>query len=1036
MSDYSVADTTNSQPSQGNTATATTTTTSIHRFACPHPSCHKSFSRQEHLSRHKLNHWPKKIYRCTYVLSNKPGEMNTPAGSSINNLNVNGTADPNLNSMICNKTFVRKDLLVRHERRHYEKKKKRASSFEAARTRVNAEMNNENNRVIKPLVTASTSDPNIQQHVNTVHQQPTSIIPQQQNKINLPPVSQQQQVHHGIPSVLESARMENIETQPAFTTIYNSLDLGDTFLLNTPFFSLDPLMTFRTTTAFSNNNNTHHNGRDQMSHQSASLPNILNNNPQNGINGNTLTSILNDSNTLPNPSHIPVSDASVTSFENILTSNSNKIDTPKLSPNFFYPDGIAKYKISKTTLKKLVELIPDVAKMDINDLRKSIKSYWYNFHPQFALLHKPSFHINSAPPILILSMIMTGAAYIDSSFRETIADPICGPLRWIIFTHQDFQPPSATYIIQSLLLLETYEKSHTNRYFHERSYIHHGTTIQLLRRTPTLNDNPEKIIYTQDININNLQDIFHKWINYEMLKRVALYAFYMDTTHSVIFGYANVFISYNQVHLNMPCPDEIWETEDLTYETLIINDILNEHKSGYGTFLSSLRKLFIESINGYSELESSNPMSTSTINDNKSETTTTTWNIKSLFGKKLLLAGIMSIMFQCQFDADLDLYTFVTQSATPTTTPNMSIMSTMNDGTKVNGYLDLKLDKVDAKLHWRSIISFAVDYWYIKIQGSCTKEDSCTFLKGKSKKEGTFSSPSITPMESPATATAAAASSSPSNIDNANDRIKKTIENNNIPDDEDETDHTGDVFRLDGNDDTCKVSGYHMCQIILRIFQYDYYIFAGAPWRMSVKLKNNEYDVIRSRILRRSQIPKVGGISLVYAINFLFELLLIKDKETGKLMLRDYDSNKDSCESRSNSLGNIILLLWSFNFVQYGPEVDIWEDPNKQEMVKNYEPKEDILQYLTRLYEVLHVEDDIRHDVNKYHLAMRKKAHLIYDIKDKNNMCGLLKYMTRQFKDSYWELNREFSRLFTNCYERSLGKKSTTCYDLFETSNN
>ncbi|CAI4813134.1 BCN_G0055320.mRNA.1.CDS.1 [Saccharomyces cerevisiae] len=62
------------------------------RFRCPHPECNKTFSRQEHLSRHKLNHWPKEIYVCSYVLPT----TNAP----------------------CNKTFVRKDLLIRHEKRH------------------------------------------------------------------------------------------------------------------------------------------------------------------------------------------------------------------------------------------------------------------------------------------------------------------------------------------------------------------------------------------------------------------------------------------------------------------------------------------------------------------------------------------------------------------------------------------------------------------------------------------------------------------------------------------------------------------------------------------------------------------------------------------------------------------------------------------------------------------------------------------------------------------------------------------------------
>lgn len=62
------------------------------RFKCPHPACDKSFTRQEHLSRHKLNHWPKEIFKCSYVFPNT--------------------------GLACNRTFVRKDLLARHVKRH------------------------------------------------------------------------------------------------------------------------------------------------------------------------------------------------------------------------------------------------------------------------------------------------------------------------------------------------------------------------------------------------------------------------------------------------------------------------------------------------------------------------------------------------------------------------------------------------------------------------------------------------------------------------------------------------------------------------------------------------------------------------------------------------------------------------------------------------------------------------------------------------------------------------------------------------------
>ncbi|KAI5289868.1 hypothetical protein KEM54_003017 [Ascosphaera aggregata] len=56
------------------------------KYACTYAGCTKSYSRAEHLQRHRLNHEPRRIYYCSY-----PG---------------------------CRKQFVRQDLCVRHRERH------------------------------------------------------------------------------------------------------------------------------------------------------------------------------------------------------------------------------------------------------------------------------------------------------------------------------------------------------------------------------------------------------------------------------------------------------------------------------------------------------------------------------------------------------------------------------------------------------------------------------------------------------------------------------------------------------------------------------------------------------------------------------------------------------------------------------------------------------------------------------------------------------------------------------------------------------
>lgn len=62
------------------------------KFVCDFEGCLKTFTRTEHLARHKLNHNPSVIYECNW-----PG---------------------------CSKTFVRSDLKDRHKKRHEQKLKK------------------------------------------------------------------------------------------------------------------------------------------------------------------------------------------------------------------------------------------------------------------------------------------------------------------------------------------------------------------------------------------------------------------------------------------------------------------------------------------------------------------------------------------------------------------------------------------------------------------------------------------------------------------------------------------------------------------------------------------------------------------------------------------------------------------------------------------------------------------------------------------------------------------------------------------------
>ncbi|KAG0672514.1 hypothetical protein C6P45_001978 [Maudiozyma exigua] len=667
-------------------------------------------------------------------------------------------------------------------------------------------------------------------------------------------------------------------------------------------------------------------------------------------------------------------------------------------PSLFSSDPKTKYALSEEKCQTLFKHIPDISNIPIRVLQMTLKSFWDNFQPKYGLLHKPSFQVNNEPDILILSLIMTGAGYLGPKYRETISDPICGPLRWMIFSHPDFQPPSHTYIIQSLLMLENYEKACTNRYLHERSYLHHGTTIQLLRRTPSLGGHPlrdkKRNGHTNEgthlddfLSEEKIKNVVRRWVEFESLKRVAFFAFYMDVTHAVIFGYMNLFISFKQIHLDLPCPDELWSSYDLSFEKLsefgFFGDDGSTSKYKNITFLSALKCLIRDVLKKLNNKEVIDTSVNGNGNENEMSMLFDNGN-QSVFGKKILLAGILSMMFQCQeeaFDPLIGVGAFI----------------------KGIGEEETKT------MTWREVMAFAINYWFCEVQKSCNESNKC-----------------LTP-------------------DNATDE-----------DDEFKNEPILHVCDWNRNELQCKLPVYHMSQIILRIFHHDYYIFAGVPWRMNVRVGESEFDSVYQKILNFAQDKYNGGVSLIYAYQFLFQMFIRVDKDDPTRITVDhsYDLNTDIFMTRPNTLALVTLLIWSLNFVLYGPEVRIWDngvntrgsisssfssdsDPKtalrheyNQQLKKKYIPRESFDDYLIRMYKMLYIAND--QDVISFHNEIFQKANMIASIQNKQNMCGFLMYIIEIFASSYWDLGKEFNRLLENCLERSLGKASHTCYNMYD----
>lgn len=252
--------------------------------------------------------------------------------------------------------------------------------------------------------------------------------------------------------------------------------------------------------------------------------------------------------------------------------------------------------------------------------KRYISSYWATFHAQFPILHKPTFCADKCPSGLLWMIIAVGAALLK---EPLLAKCIASPLRWAIFQSQDFNPPAKLWVIQALLLMEIYEKALSDRQMHVRAHIHHGTTLQLIRRgtilTGVTNEFPRSTGSMgdgDDYLAADSSDPWKRWIQSEATKRAALMAFVVDAYHNSTFGHSSL-ISVHEIRLSLPCSQSLW---DSTHSD-------NDQSYDYRKIPPSTMPPLIEALK-------------LTLNKKRVET--------SPFGRKVMLSGLMSISNQMQ----------------------------------------------------------------------------------------------------------------------------------------------------------------------------------------------------------------------------------------------------------------------------------------------------------------------------------------------------------------------------------------------------
>ena len=216
--------------------------------------------------------------------------------------------------------------------------------------------------------------------------------------------------------------------------------------------------------------------------------------------------------------------------------------------------------------------------LSLRSLQTYIGSYWYHFHPQMPILHKPTFSADKTQNVLLLAVIAIGASCLDkihgpnaTQAGAELSNFLAWHLRGEIFKHVDFLPPAKLWVFQTLLLLEVYEKMYSTRVLHERAHIHHGTTLTLMRRGSSLigrsaldsppmvkDDNPGLASSTTQASTSHTpEQWWNHWVTNEATRRVAFAAFIIDSIHATMFGHSATMVAH-EMKLQLPCDETLW----------------------------------------------------------------------------------------------------------------------------------------------------------------------------------------------------------------------------------------------------------------------------------------------------------------------------------------------------------------------------------------------------------------------------------------------------------------------------------------------
>ncbi|KAA8902924.1 hypothetical protein TRICI_005778 [Trichomonascus ciferrii] len=191
----------------------------------------------------------------------------------------------------------------------------------------------------------------------------------------------------------------------------------------------------------------------------------------------------------------------------------------------------------------------------------AVDMYWM-LHMRWPILHRPSFSVNHCPSYLLISMITISMYLTRDTDAIQLAIDLHESLRYKVYSLPEFKTPTAMWVFQALLLAEIFEKMSSTEEQHDMATRFHDVLIASMRRGSIGKVDADSWQSSAPADEQTGGDPeWQKFIDHESRKRIAFFAFVVDTQHTALFNHPpSMFIS--DLRFRLPCDEVLWEAPD------------------------------------------------------------------------------------------------------------------------------------------------------------------------------------------------------------------------------------------------------------------------------------------------------------------------------------------------------------------------------------------------------------------------------------------------------------------------------------------